>query len=72
MSKVKITIEQLKGLYLFLFHCPAANKHGKLLRYTLPPIEANRHLNTPAYLSHFAYIYIAVKDLVIFFVYNFE
>jgi hypothetical protein len=72
MSKVKITIEQIKGLYLFLFHCPAANKHGKLPRYTLPPFEANRDLNMPVYLSHFAYIYIAVKDLVVFFVYNFE
>lgn len=72
MSKVKITIEQLKGLYLFLFHCPAANEYNKLLRYTLPPFEANRRLNMPTYLSHFVYIYIAVKDLIIFFVYNFE
>jgi len=72
LNKVKCEVEPPKKWHLFLFHRPVANKHDKLLRFALPPFEANRHLDKSTYSSHFAHICIVVKNLVIFFVYIFE
>jgi hypothetical protein len=42
---------------------------NKLLLFATLPCEANRHLVSLIHLLYIAYIYRAVKDLIIFFIY---